>query len=437
MGYDCVDQRLTQSTPKGSGLLYKYQSLVPSRQEPTCRVIRVCVDGADMSRIPLRDRLQGRTSRRAVLGSIASAGALSIAGCAAPTNQPAGSQQAVAQGSQRIDATEVETDYPYTGPPTVVDLNDQGGAVTIRTVPSRHTIVGEEATGGPIELPEVWAWQADDHDPSVPGPILRVDEGTEMAITLENTEDIRPHTFHVHALQKQWMDDGAPASTGHQVGVDESHTYEIEANVPGTHLYHCHVQTQNHLDLGMYGILRVDPVDYEPPDKEFFMTVKEWDSQLSAMFAGGDTDFSHRDRNPDIFTVNGRSAPTTFHPEEGSPMIVEEGDRVRVHVTNNGYENHAIHLHTHRFQVVEKDGGVVPEAARYDEDVTDIAPAERKTLEFTADRDPGIYLMHCHKVNHVMNGDTYPGGMLTALVYESAMDSEQFADVMAMAGFEG
>jgi len=49
------------------------------------------------------------------------------------------------------------------------------------------------------------------------------------------------------------------------------------------------------------------------------MTIKDWDTRLSASTAGGDVDFSHRDRNPDAFTVNGRSAPYTFHPEQGSP----------------------------------------------------------------------------------------------------------------------
>ncbi|WP_138004651.1 multicopper oxidase domain-containing protein [Halalkalirubrum salinum] len=392
----------------------------------------------------------GRASRRRFVQATGVAGILGLAGCAAPIREPIatsnadGSEQTSTDGGDETEETEepngpanpAETDYPYTGVPTIVDLNEQGAETTMRVVPSRHTLVSE-AAGGPLELPEVWAWQADDNDPSVPGPILRVEEGTEFDVHLENTEDVRPHTFHVHALKKDWMDDGAPASTGIQVGADESHTYGLTANVPGTHLYHCHYQTQNHLDLGMYGIVRVDPVDYELPDKEFFMTVKEWDSRLSNKFAGGNTEYSHRDRRPDVFTINGRSAPYTFHPEEGSPFVVKEGDRVRIHVTNNGYESHSIHLHNHRFEVVEKDGGVIPPAARHEEDVTSLAPAERKTIEFTADADPGIYLVHCHKVHHVMNGENYPGGMLTAIVYESAMDTPQFADAMDKAGYEG
>jgi len=57
-------------------------------------------------------------------------------------------------------------------------------------------------------------------------------------------------------------DDDGPAGRARR-----EYTYEIDANQPGTHFYHCHYQTQNHLDMGMYGILRVDPEGYEAPDK--------------------------------------------------------------------------------------------------------------------------------------------------------------------------
>ena len=385
-------------------------------------------------------------SRRRFLSATAALGVAGLAGCSGPQVSGRSGAEAAA-GDETVteqvpewsgsDSTAVETDYPYTAPPQTIDLDETDGTVTLSTEACRHQLLGEDSRGGPWELPEVWGWKTVDTEPSVPGPILRVTEGTEMELTYDNTQHNRAHTFHVHALEKSWMDDGAPTTTGRQVGPGESETYEITANVPGTHLYHCHFQTQNHLDLGMYGILRVDPVDYEPPDKEFFMTVKDWDTRLSASTAGGDVSFSHRDRNPDAFTVNGRAAPYSLHPEEGSPMVVESGDRVRVHLTNNGYEAHSMHTHNHRFEVVEKDGSVIPDAARYKEDVVPLSPAERKTIEFTADADPGIYAIHCHKVNHVMNGDSYPGGMLTGIVYEDALDSEQFADLMDMAGFEG
>ena len=339
------------------------------------------------------------------------------------------------------DATDDDVDdelqapaLPRTGQPEIVDLADQGHESVLRVVPSRHTLVGAEASTGPIELPEVWAWQADDREPSVPGPIYRLREGEEANITLENAEHNIPHTLHVHAVEKSWLNDGSPETTGELVRGDEEHTYRLKGSVPGTHFYHCHFETHEHMDMGMYGIFRVDPEDYAPPDREYFLTLREWDDRLHRQMAGGDVEYSPRDRNSNQYTINGRAAPYTLHPDHGSPIIVSAGETVRVHLVNAGYESHPFHTHNHRFRVVEKDGSPIPEAAQYEEDVINVAPAERYTIEFEADSDPGLYPAHCHKVNHVMNDTAYPGGMLTAIVYEEALETEQFDEVMDLAG---
>ncbi|MEF8880907.1 MAG: multicopper oxidase domain-containing protein [Halapricum sp.] len=367
-------------------------------------------------------------SRREFLAATGGIGVAAAAGCAAPANSVEDSGETLAAAQQ--------TDFPTTSPPEVVQADEQGNQVTLKSLPAVHQAHPLESMGGPVELPRVWAFQADDGDPSVPAPIIRTTEGEDIEVTLDNTDGLRPHTVHFHGVQKAWEDDGVPTTTGITVEPGEQHTYTIPANVPGTHLYHCHFQTHRHIDMGMYGIFRVDPEGYEPADKEYFMTVKEWDSRLNRMMAGEDVSYSPRERDPDVFTINGKVAPRTLHPEDGSPLIVKQGDTVRVHFVNGGYMSHPLHIHNHRFERVEKDGGVIPEAARHEMDVTNVAPAERHTIEFEADADPGIYLMHCHKVNHVMNGNFYPGGMLTGVVYEEVMDTEIFANLMEYAGYE-
>jgi FtsP/CotA-like multicopper oxidase with cupredoxin domain len=368
-------------------------------------------------------------SRREFLAATGSVGGAALAGCAAPT------AQTDAKAGQSTTASAMQSSLPTTSPPEVVNVDEQGGQVTLKTQPAVHEAHPLESMGGPVRLPRVWAFQADDRDPSVPGPIIRTTEGEDMEVTLDNTNGKRPHTVHFHGVQKQWKDDGVPTTTGITVDPGEKHTYEIPANVPGTHLYHCHFQTQRHIDMGMYGIFRVDPEGYEEADKEYFMTVKDWDSRLNRMMAGQDASYDPRSRDPDVFTVNGKVAPRTLHPEQGSPVIVEQGDTVRIHYANGGYMSHPLHIHNHRFERVEKDGGVIPEAARHEMDVTNVAPAERHTIEFTADSPPGIYLMHCHKVSHVMNGNFYPGGMLSGVVYKEAMDTKIFDQLMEYAGY--
>ncbi|TQQ78772.1 multicopper oxidase family protein [Halonotius terrestris] len=370
-------------------------------------------------------------SRREFLAATGATGLASLAGCSA-----GGANEPAATSDRPTQAQTDSPNLPYTSPPTVVNVDEQGGEVMMRTQQARHAVHPLDTMGGPVELPRVWAFQADDNDPSVPGPILRTTEGNAMEVTLDNTGGRRPHTIHFHGVRKTWENDGVPTTTGIQVPPGETHTYEIPANVPGTHFYHCHFQTHRHIDMGMYGIYRVDPEGYEPADREYFMTIKDWDSRVPRKWAGeADFTYNSASRNPDVFTVNGKSAPRTLHPEEGSPIIVDEGDSVRIHLVNGGYMSHPMHIHNHRFQRVEKDGGAIPEAARHDMDVTNVVPAERHTIEFTADADPGIYLMHCHKVNHVMNGTFYPGGMLTGVVYRSVMDTDIFNQLMEYAGY--
>ncbi|WP_128478785.1 multicopper oxidase domain-containing protein [Halorussus pelagicus] len=368
-------------------------------------------------------------SRRDFLKATGAGGVAATAGCTAPSSQDPKTTQQQAMNSQNS--------LPTTSPPEVVNVDEQGGKVTLKSAPARHEVHPLDTMGGPVQLPRVWAFQADDRAPSVPGPILRTTEGEDMEVTLDNTDGKRPHTVHFHGVQKTWKNDGVPTTTGITVEAGEKHTYQVPANVPGTHLYHCHFQTPRHIEMGMFGILRVDPKGYEPADKEHFMTIREWDSSLSRMMAGESASYNPRKRNPDVFTINGKSAPRTLHPKDGSPIIVKQGETVRLHMVNAGYMSHPMHIHNHRFRKVEKDGGTIPEAAQHGEDVTNIAPAERHTIEFDANADPGIYLMHCHKVNHVMNGRSYPGGMLSGVVYEEAMDTDIFKQLMEYAGYEG
>ena len=367
-------------------------------------------------------------SRRDFAKATGTVGIVSLAGCAT-------GYQGTAQ--RRPASQSTADDFPVAGAPEVVDVTEQDNQVTLRSVTSRLQAHPGEKMGGPVELPRVWAFQADDRTPSVPGPIIRTTEGEDVEVTLDNTDASMPHTLHFHGVRKTWENDGVPTTTGITVMPGEEHTYQIPANVPGTHLYHCHYQTHRHIDMGMYGIFRVDPEGYEPADTEVFMTLKDWDSRLNRQIAGEDVSYSPRQRTPDVFTINGRSAPRTLHPEDGSPVVVSQGDTVRIHLANNGYMSHPMHTHNHRFRVVEKDGSQVPPAAQYEQDIVNLAPAERKTVEFEADADPGIYLLHCHKVSHAMNGNSYPGGMVGAVVYEEAMDSDIFADLMDYAGYEG
>ena len=97
-----------------------------------------------------------------------------------------------------------------------------------------------------------------------------------------------------------------------------------------------------------------------------------------------------------IFTFNSRVFPGT------DPLVVRRGDRVRFRFANISMTDHPIHIHGHRFWVVETDGGQIPESGWWPETTLNIMPGTTRAVEFVADL-PGDWPLHCHKSHHAMN----------------------------------
>jgi len=87
--------------------------------------------------------------------------------------------------------------------------------------------------------------------------------------------------------------------------------------------------------MGMYGIFRVDPKG-EEADKEYFLTMKEWDSRLNRPDGWPGRHLRRPEPPPDTFTIQREVRPRTLHPEDGSPIIVEHGDTVRITSATTG-----------------------------------------------------------------------------------------------------
>lgn len=113
---------------------------------------------------PICMRNYGPTLDRRTLLTTTGVGALAgLAGCLSFGDDEKPTTSATASPDDETDSDAPLTDHEYTQPAPVIDVPEQGYESTMRTVPARHELVAAEATGGPIELPEVWAWQADDH----------------------------------------------------------------------------------------------------------------------------------------------------------------------------------------------------------------------------------------------------------------------------------
>jgi FtsP/CotA-like multicopper oxidase with cupredoxin domain len=98
----------------------------------------------------------------------------------------------------------------------------------------------------------------------ISAPTINVKEGQEFYLTLSTVPmPIRPdlfdpHTVHFHGFSNATaIFDGEPmASIAINAGASVTYYYNLTGR-PGTHLYHCHVEATEHMQMGMLGNLFV------------------------------------------------------------------------------------------------------------------------------------------------------------------------------------
>jgi FtsP/CotA-like multicopper oxidase with cupredoxin domain len=98
-----------------------------------------------------------------------------------------------------------------------------------------------------------------------PAPTIRVREGDELYLTLTNVGTFNrpdlfdPHTVHYHGFPNaSAIFDGLPESAI-AINQQASFTYYYNNVVPGTYMWHCHVEATEHMQMGMLGNLYVEP----------------------------------------------------------------------------------------------------------------------------------------------------------------------------------
>jgi FtsP/CotA-like multicopper oxidase with cupredoxin domain len=145
--------------------------------------------------------------------------------------------------------------------PTFMESQGLGTATTAntRTLQLMRDVV--VTTWDNAVILEFMAFEDEDFTaaPAWPGPTLRVPRG--KIFHCETGTSRGPHTIHWHGIEPTPMNDGV----GHCSMELGSYTYQWQPNFIGTYFYHCHRNTVQHFEAGLYGMLLIEPPDaYDP-----------------------------------------------------------------------------------------------------------------------------------------------------------------------------
>ncbi len=178
-----------------------------------------------------------------------------------------------------------------------------------------------------IEMPDgnkvrFWGFE-DPDDPStkgsIPAPIVRVREGQVVHCELKVKKNT--HTIHWHGIEPTCFNDGVPHNS---FEVNSRYTYQWQAAQAGTFFYHCHKNTVLHFQMGMSGLLVVDPP--EGPgrlctggpkyDVEALWAIADVDPRFRELPGGHDAGMCGEDVgfdkfDPKYFMINGVPHPLT------------------------------------------------------------------------------------------------------------------------------
>ncbi|OHD07684.1 MAG: copper-binding protein [Sphingopyxis sp. RIFCSPHIGHO2_12_FULL_65_19] len=97
---------------------------------------------------------------------------------------------------------------------------------------------------------------------TIPGPLVRLKEGTDARIHVTNALDGEDSSIHWHGLILPFHMDGVPGISFPGIAPGKSFTYEFPVRQSGTYWYHSHSGLQE--QVGHYGPLVIDPAGADP-----------------------------------------------------------------------------------------------------------------------------------------------------------------------------
>jgi FtsP/CotA-like multicopper oxidase with cupredoxin domain len=235
----------------------------------------------------------------------------------------------------------------------------------------------------------------------IPGPLIRVPEGTEIHAFVRNP--LSRGTLVMNGLSTRGATT-TPASEAIKIPAGTTRELRFIAGAPGTYFYYARVDSagdtdESTVDAELSGAFVVDPRGAPPEARDRVFILALWSKRV---LLNGQVDPSV----PLRFTINGRSWP---HTER---LVYNTGDTVRFRVINASGAVHPMHLHGFYFNVRSRGTSFVdsifPPNAPY-RVVTERTPVGRTfTMTWVPER-AGNWMFHCHDNFHVLRNAPLDG----------------------------
>jgi FtsP/CotA-like multicopper oxidase with cupredoxin domain len=222
---------------------------------------------------------------------------------------------------------------------------------------------------------------------SIPGPTLRVRQGSELVVEVTNDGDLEA-TVHWHGLRLDNRYDGTH-ETQAPIPVGGSFSYRIEFPDPGIYWYHPHIREDYGQELGLYGNILVVPTDPEywpSAHRDVLLTLDDVlveDGKI-APFGRSETNYAAMGRFGNVLLVGG---------ETDVSLDAKRGEVVRFYLTNTANTRvFNVALPGARIKHIGGDGGRV-EREELVESVV-IAPSERVVIDVLFEQPGQLTLEH-------------------------------------------
>jgi FtsP/CotA-like multicopper oxidase with cupredoxin domain len=222
---------------------------------------------------------------------------------------------------------------------------------------------------------------------SIPGPTLKVKEGSEIVVNVENHGDMEA-TVHWHGLRLENRYDGTH-QTQQPMAVGEKFSARVTFPDPGVYWYHPHIREDYGQEMGLYGNVLVEPADpdYWPPaHREVLLTVDDilLEDGKVAPFSRAETTHSAMGRFGDVLLVSG---------ETDLSLTAQLGEVVRFYLTNTANTRvFKVALPGARLKLVGGDSGHVEQEEFVDHVV--LAPSERVVVDVLFTQAGDLKLEH-------------------------------------------